>query len=353
MADIKRKLATIQTIKELKPIEGADLIELATFTSVGWQCVVGKKDKLLPGDRVVYFEVDSVLNVEDPRFNFLEAVKGRIKTRRFKGVYSQGLALPLLSFPEIFGDIIGSRSETRRLEIQFPDGYDVTDVLKVIKYEIPEFSSTAGDIKGAFPGYAEKSDEERGQNFSNLDQLLSEHEWDITIKMDGTSGTFYFRNNEFGVCSRNYELKETDSNAHWKIAKQYKIEERLRAYGLNLALQGEVCGPGINGNHIGLTGPRLFIFTIQDLDKNERLSKKQMDSVIEDLNILVGGPELESVPVLTGFQKPKTLEDLIALSDGTFIVTDKVREGIVLRATDNPRVSFKIINPRYLIKHDL
>lgn len=159
MSDIKRKLASVQTVKELKPIEGADLIELATFSSVGWQCVVGKKDNLQPGDRVIYFEVDSVLDINDPRFNFLEPVKGRIKTRRFKGIYSQGLALPLTAFPEVL--LGNSLSEHRRLTIQLPDGYDVTDILKVIKYEIPEFSSTAGDLKGAFPGFAEKSDEER------------------------------------------------------------------------------------------------------------------------------------------------------------------------------------------------
>lgn len=351
MADIKRKLATIQTIRELKPIEGADLIELATFTSVGWQCVVGKKDNLRPGDRVVYFEVDSVLNTEDPRFNFLEQVKGHIKTRRFKGIYSQGLALPLEAFPEAVPHV--SVSELRRLTIQLPDGYDVTDALKVVKYEIPEFSSTAGDLKGPFPGFAEKSDEERGQNLVNLIDLLSFYEYDVSVKMDGTSGLFYLREGEFGVCSRNFELRETESNAHWKVARQYKIEERLRAYGINLALQGEVCGPGINKNRIGLTGPRLFIFTIQDLDKNERLTRKQMETLIEDLNILVEGPELELVPAVTNFQRPKTLEDLIALSDGTFIVTDKIREGIVLRAKDNPKVSFKVVSPKYLTKHDL
>lgn len=191
------------------------------------------------------------------------------------------------------------------------------------------------------------------ENIPNLEEILEAHDFDVSVKMDGTSGLFYFREGEFGVCSRNYELKETESNAHWKVARQYKIEERLRTYGLNLALQGEVCGPGINGNRIGLIGPRLFIFTIQDLDKNERLTREQMETLIEDLNLLVEGPKLELVPAITNFPKPKTLGDLIALSDGTFVVTDKVREGIVLRAKGNPRVSFKVINPRYLIKHDL
>lgn len=191
------------------------------------------------------------------------------------------------------------------------------------------------------------------ENIPNLEEILEAHDFDVSVKMDGTSGLFYLHDGEFGVCSRNFELKDTASNAHWKVARQYKIEERLRAYGLNIALQGEVCGPGINSNRIGLTSPRLFIFTIQDLNKNERLTRKQMETLIEDLNTLVEGPSLELVPAVTGFERPKTLEDLITLSDGSFLITDKVREGIVLRAKENPRISFKIINPRYLVKHNL
>lgn len=83
------------------------------------------------------------------------------------------------------------------------------------------------------------------------------------------------------------------------------------------------------------------------------MTRAEMKTFIEDLNILVEGPELELVPEVTGFEKPKTLEDLLTLSDGTFVVTDKVREGIVLRAKDDARVSFKVINPRYQVRWDL
>jgi hypothetical protein len=39
-SDSKRKLATIQRISELLPIEGADKIEIAKMHGLGWQVVV-------------------------------------------------------------------------------------------------------------------------------------------------------------------------------------------------------------------------------------------------------------------------------------------------------------------------
>ncbi len=60
----ERKLASIQSIKAIEPIPGADAIERATV--LGWQCVV-KKGEFKPGDHVVYCEVDSLLPVK-PEF---------------------------------------------------------------------------------------------------------------------------------------------------------------------------------------------------------------------------------------------------------------------------------------------
>ncbi|MCL1794531.1 MAG: hypothetical protein FWG34_11760 [Oscillospiraceae bacterium] len=57
-----RQLATIQQIKSIEPIENSDFLELAHV--MGWQCVV-KKDEFKPGDRGVYFEVDSFLPLEE------------------------------------------------------------------------------------------------------------------------------------------------------------------------------------------------------------------------------------------------------------------------------------------------
>ena len=44
---MSRKLASIQRIWKIEPIDGADRIELAHI--LGWQCVVNKGQLIIPG----------------------------------------------------------------------------------------------------------------------------------------------------------------------------------------------------------------------------------------------------------------------------------------------------------------
>jgi len=92
--DIKRKLATIRTIKAVEPIPNADSIVKLTFESMGWTCVTNIDTNPKPGDKRVYFEVDSVLP-DLPVFEFMRDHKFRVKTARFRGQISCGLAVPL------------------------------------------------------------------------------------------------------------------------------------------------------------------------------------------------------------------------------------------------------------------
>ena len=153
---MERKLATIETVKELKPIPDADLIELAIVR--GWQCVV-KKGEFKPGDKGVYFEVDSFLPLDD-KYEFLkktsykqmrEEYGYRLKTCKFRGQISQGLFLPLKQFDEL-------------KDMVFDIGDDVTKELNIKLYEPPIPAHLAGEVKGAFPTFLRKSDQERIQN---------------------------------------------------------------------------------------------------------------------------------------------------------------------------------------------
>lgn len=342
--DIKRKLATVRTIKSVEPIEGADSIVKLTFESMGWVCVTNKDTNPQPGDKRVYFEVDSVLP-KLPIFDFMEPYNYRVKTIKLRGQVSQGLTIPLDECLAAFNITTPVGTE---------EGADLTDLLGVVKYEIPADAQVSGDTKGPFPGFIEKTDELRAEEFDNLEQLLAEHEYDVTVKMDGSSGTFFIYNGEFGVCSRNQELKDTENNAFWKMARKYDIEARLRAMGGNFALQGEVAGPGIQKNRAGLKELELFVFTIQNIDTAIRFSNTAIENALTFMNEQVPTAEkLRMVPVLDTVPPLKTLADVKALSEGNSIVTDKTREGIVLRAKDNPNISFKYINPKYLLKHDL
>ena len=115
---MERKLASIQIIDNLKPIEGKDRILQATI--LGWSLIVGKDDFKV-GDKCVYIEVDSVLDPNNPVFEQARKRSNRIKTIKMAGIYSQGIAYPLSAF----------NMNPDRYSV----GDDVTDILKIKKYD--------------------------------------------------------------------------------------------------------------------------------------------------------------------------------------------------------------------------
>ena len=110
------------------------------------------------------------------------------------------------------------------------EGTDVTDLLDVVKWEPPLPVGMGGKVKGSFPGFIPKTDETRIQV---LEGVLSRHRgktFYLTEKLDGTSFTVFLREGEFGICSRNLWMDETDeSNILARIAKALRLEEKLRA----------------------------------------------------------------------------------------------------------------------------
>lgn len=349
--NIKRKLATVRTIKSVEPISNAESIVKLTFENMGWVCVTNKDTNPKVGDKRVYFEVDSVLP-KAPIFDFMAASNYVVKTMKFRGQVSQGLSMPIR---EVF-EGLNVREYDGLPPENIVDGCDLTDILGVVKYEFYE-ENMGPDTKGPFPGFIDRTDEERAENIPNLEQLLAEHEFDATIKLDGESSTFYLYEGQFGVCCHGVELKDNPGNKFWEMARKYKIEERLRALSsteaFNVAIQGEVAGPGIRGNRVGLKEVSMFVFTVQNIDKAIRLSNEGVKNFMKWLNILVSGEEMKMVPQID-IEKPlKTLQDVIDLSDGSTLITDARREGVVLRAKDDPTISFKYVSPKYLLKHGL
>lgn len=125
-----RKLASIQKIKLISPIQDADKIELATV--LGWHVIISKSDNLKVGDNVVYFEIDSILP-DVPEFEFLKKRTNlRLKTMKLRGVYSQGLIIPIEQAKKIAKDLGHPIKEDLKV------GDDITENLNVVKYEEPE-----------------------------------------------------------------------------------------------------------------------------------------------------------------------------------------------------------------------
>lgn len=333
-----RKLASIQLIKELTPINGADAILCAKV--LGWECVV-KKTEFNVGDKCVYFEIDSMLPIAawNDHLRKEEGKKLRVKTIRLRGQLSQGLAMPLSILP------VG----------EYEVGQDVTSLVGVEKYEPVVPAHLSGMVKGNFPAFLNKTDEVRLQSEPNVLQEVLDKKLVLvgTLKMDGTSFTAYRRDADFGVCSRNLDLKETEGNAHWRMARKLKLEEILRSESRNLCIQGEMVGPGIQANRLGFKEVSLFIFNLFDIDTGKYLGITEL----RDFCIKHG---LEFVPTVEGgpIGESTTVADLLKIANDLDYANGTPAEGIVWRPTEETysevlkgRLSFKTISNRFLEKY--
>jgi RNA ligase (TIGR02306 family) len=337
----ERKLASIQTILSLSPIVGADAILLAKV--LGWELVV-KKTEFQVGGRCVYFEIDSVLPIAQWNDHLRKEPNKplRIKTIRLRGQLSQGLAMPLSIIP------------TGEYEM----GQDVTTLVGVTKYEPVVPAHLSGMAKGNFPAFLHKTDETRLQSEPRvLDEAISKGLVLVgTLKMDGTSFTAYRRDGEFGVCSRNLDLKETEGNAHWRMARKLKLEEILRNEPRNLSIQGEICGPSIQANRLGLSESKLYLFNLFDIDAGKYLSHTELSAFAEKhmLNMVPTVYRLD----FGGVVGPRDVNHLLNIANNLNYDNGTPAEGIVWRSMCETysdvlkgRMSFKTISNRFLEKY--
>ncbi len=342
---MERKLASIRRIANLSPIEGADKIELATVD--GWKVVVAKDVGHKVGNLVVYCEIDSFLPIKD-EFEFLrkssykkmvDGTEGfRLKTIKLRGQVSQGLILPINVLP------ITQFASGHNL----PEGMDVTEMLGIVKYEPPIPAELAGKVKGMFPSFLHKTDEERVQNLTSEYEewkIQSKHQFYVTEKLDGSSATFYVNDGVFGVCSRNLELLETEGNTFWKVARELDLENKMKSVGRNICFQGELIGEGIQGNPYKIKGQTVKFYTGFDIDKQIRIPFVNFVVMLQEM-------DLGYVPVLNqgfGFQLPETIGDMLNYAEGkSALNSDTEREGVVVRSMDGT-ISFKAISNKFLI----
>jgi len=326
-----RKLASVQKIVDVQPIEGADLI--CKYKVNNWWVVDGV-GKYGVGDFVVYCEIDSFLPIREEyeflrKSSYKKLVDGRegfrIKTIKLRGQLSQGLIIPCtLENPE--------------------EDLDMTESLGIIKYEPPIPACLAGMAKGNFPGFLHKTDEERVQNIkSNVYEEMYNHYWFyVTEKLDGSSMTCYKKDGVFGVCSRNLDLKETEGNTFWSVARELDIESKLSD---NFAIQGELIGPGIQGNPYKLTKHNFYVFNVYDINEQKFLKLTEIIKLCSEM-------KLETVPVLNyQFTLPETVDELLKYAEGKSVLNGKAeREGVVIR-TEDKSISFKAISNKFLLKN--
>lgn len=334
-----RKMASIRRIDDIVPIEGADAIECAVLG--GWKVVV-KKGEFTVGDLAVYCEIDSWIPTElapflskgkEPRE--YEGIKGeRLRTVKLRGQLSQGLLLPL-------------EPTCANIESELFEGLDVSVPLNIVKWEAPVNAQLAGQVKGNFPSSIPKTDQERVQNLTKEIKAAFDNNllFELTEKLEGSSMTCYLIEQEFGVCSRNLDLKRNDDNTLWKVAIEDKIELKMRVSGLdNHAIQGELVGPGIQGNIYKLSKPMFFVFDIYDIKKGAYMNPVERQAMIKVL-------QLNHVPVLTNDKDLGigTVDELLVWAEGKSFLNEKQeREGIVFKQIDGG-MTFKAISNKYLL----
>tara|TARA_R110000868_G_scaffold25423_9_gene99202 strand:- start:16589 stop:17671 length:1083 start_codon:yes stop_codon:yes gene_type:complete len=354
-----RKLASIRKISSIEAIPEAD--NLVKVNVDGWSVVSAKQNGFMPGDLVVFFEVDSFLPIEE-RYEFLRkscyketkhlGSGFRLKTIKLRGTISQGLVMPLEKGENSSGVpvyvITGKNGEKHEVEV----GDDVTEVLGVQFYEKPIDSKLSGIVRGNFPALVRKTDQERIQNILGELMYDMEAKWEVSMKLDGSSMTVYRKNDEIHVCSRNIDLVETEENTFWQVANRLKIPSVLNWLGRNLAFQGELMGPGVQGNREWLKSHTFFLFDIWDIDKQRYFTPQERRSLVSTIND--SGFELPHIHVFGekqlkdfGTSYEEVLFNLLTYAQGPSIY-NAVKEGIVFKRNDG-QFSFKAISVEYLL----
>ena len=375
MITMSRKLASIQRIWKIEPIEDADRIELAYV--LGWQCVVNK-GQFKPMDLAVYFEIDSFLPIR-PEYEFMRAssykntdIMGegfRLKTQKFRGQVSQGLLLPISLFPEIPADA----------EL----GADVTEILQVRKWEVEERATSGGTVIGDLPRSIPHTDETRVQAAPELIKEFAGLQYYISTKMDGSSHSISIDENGIHVTGHNYEYKDDGSSDFYKLVNERGYADKIKAFaekeGLKeFTVQGEFCAPGIQQNRLKLKRPEWYVFTIMEngrpgiqqnrlklkrpewyvftiMENGRRVGLDRMLAICKELEFTA--VPIEEVDTDLPAKYP-TVEALLVRADGNYPNGGK-KEGIVIRPTEplysssiGAELSMKVVSNKYLLKND-
>lgn len=398
----ERELAYVAKVTEIRPIEGADRVEVAKIN--GWTCMVGKGDFQV-GDLGVFFEADAKVP-EIEVFDFMAKRKYKVKVQKFfKGtVISDGLLMPVSAFGwELRDGVVYTDSGlddylkagdflTEKLGVTYADTEDnkrkknTGDKYKKMAQRHPKlfknpiirkiyktnlgkkilfvFFGKKKDKKNAWPHWVVKTDEERCQNqpFRFHGERKNEH-FVATEKVDGTSTTFTMLNDrkkELIVCSRNVVFDKPDkvcyydSNVYLEMAEKYNMRNVLISLlkdnypdATFVTVQGETYGAGIQKRDYGLTDHRLAVFNVIIGNKDGstiRLNPMDMKEIMDYY-------EVPTVPIVnTDFVIPDTCDELLEMAGGESQIDGGMREGLVFRSLDGAD-SFKAVSNKFLLKY--
>ena len=346
----------------------------------------------------------------------------RLKTIKLRGQVSQGLALPLSDFfqhSDKLGWYYEDPNEDSWIPVSVGEESDVTEFLKVQKYEKPEPTGQGSKFgpshsRGFFPAFIPKTDQERAQNclekikywiykehvvekvlWPDVDgfetmgnnfvapdgssywfnteegqwyrnyyvdatpEVIAERQrFEATLKLDGSSMTVYYNDGQLGVCSRNLDLKRDPENLFWKVAVNSGVIQKLAHYGKNIAIQGELMGPGVQGNREKLEHNMFFVFDVYNIDEKrylapeERLTSETSD-ILDDIMFSDSFDHIVGhVPIMNydfKIERDTTVQSLLDYVDTQRSLNIDIPEGVVFKNHSDPSKTFKIISNRFLL----
>jgi len=337
--DSQRKLASLQIVEAIEKHPDADSLELVTI--LGWQ-VITRTGEVKLGDKVIYCEIDSMLpndaewlpqSIKDRILKDKLKGKFHVRTIKLRGEISQGLIIPLNL-------------------ITCPLQEDMTHLLNITKYEIPTFIGqyieNVPKVDNFPKGYVDKTDEFRIQSNPKVLFTLKDKPYYMTVKMDGTSGTFLLdpSSGELLNCSRNMIREQPDNIQncpYWSVGKKYDLANKLKNYP-HLCIQGEIVGPNIQKNLMSGKDIKFYVFNIVNIKYRTPYPFDEMVTLCKEL-------QLDMVPIeeVGDSFNITTVKELLVKAKGFYPGTTNHREGLVIRSKDQ-KISFKIINQEYLIK---
>ncbi|HAB19217.1 MAG TPA: hypothetical protein DCE44_22615, partial [Verrucomicrobiales bacterium] len=247
---------------------------------------------------------------------------------------SQGLALPLSALPAV-----GSVTE----------GEDVTAAVRLQKYEKPVPAEISGDAVGGLPLGLVRTDEPNLRSYPEAIDELRPHLCAVTLKLDGTSATFAWDGTRLRVCGRNYEYRESETHAFWRVARELRLAEKLAARSERLAFRGEVYGPGIQKNPVGVRQVGFACFDIFHLEGRRYLDTAALHELCRQL-------EVPTVPAITDEWRVADVESCVQLANERKYPNGTPAEGIVIRPLSEMRstvlpggrLSVKVMNENYV-----
>ena len=368
---VKRKLASIQIIKDVKKLQNSDKLSIAYV--LGWQVVIGL-NQFKKGEKVIYIEVDSLLPSDKEWTQPYKDKKFKIKTCKIRGELSQGLIVSLKCLKE-HKDI--NDNQYSDVEYNYKEGDNVTDFLEIRKYnddsELNQELATTNLHSILFPleyGFT-KTDEDRIQSVPEFIDKFQGHPYYATLKYDGMSATYFLniieaeskhinKNHlDFYILSRNKRRPYIKNNCSYsKIADKYNIKEKLLKLNANYAIQGEIYGPKIQNNKLKIKDIEFVVFSVFSKQDNKYLDYLDLIKFCKEQNL----PMVETI--LEGNCFKFKLDELKNLAKGNYPNTNNMREGLVFRTKidwcnnninstfGGNRMSFKIINDEFLLKNN-